>query len=72
MIGKIQRKKLRDVWPHEAHNFMTWLEENIDVLNDAFDLQPSNPEREQTAGSFSVDLVCEDEALKPHLSKLKG
>lgn len=62
MIGKIQRKGLRDVWPHEAHNFTTWLEENIDVLSDALDLQLSNPEREQTAGSFSVDLVCEDES----------
>jgi hypothetical protein len=34
-IGKIERVPLREVWQHEAHNLTTWLEENIDVLNDA-------------------------------------
>ena len=37
MIGKIHRVKLREVWKHEALDFTTWLEENIDVLNDALD-----------------------------------
>jgi hypothetical protein len=34
---------------------------NIDVLTDILDFQIANPEREKTAGSFSVDLVAEDE-----------
>jgi len=38
MIGKILRVKLREVWKHEALDFTTWLEENVDVLNDALDL----------------------------------
>jgi hypothetical protein len=62
MIGKIQRVKLREVWKHEALDFTTWLEENIDVLNDALDLSLVNVEREQSAGDFSVDLVAEDES----------
>ena len=37
MIGKIHRVKLREVWKHEALDFTTWLEGNIDVLNDALD-----------------------------------
>jgi hypothetical protein len=61
-IGKIERVPLREVWRHEAHNLTTWLEENIDVLNDVLDLTLSNVEREQAAGSFSVDLVAEDES----------
>ena len=65
MIGKIQRVPLREVWKHEALDFTTWLQENIDVLNDVLDLSLSNAEREQSAGNFTVDLVAEDEAGNP-------
>ncbi len=60
MIGKIRRVPLREVWKHEALDFTRWLEENIDVLNEALDLELVSAEREQGAGSFSVDLVAED------------
>ena len=60
-IGRIQRVPLRDVWSHEAHDFTTWLEENIDVLADATGLQFGGAEREKSAGAFSVDLIAEDE-----------
>lgn len=62
MIGKIQRVKLREVWKHEAHDFTTWLESNIDVLNEALGLTIVSVDREKNAGAFSVDLVAEDEA----------
>ncbi len=62
MIGKIQRVPLREVWRHEALDFTAWLQENIDVVNDALDIELQNPEREQAAGDFSVDLVAEDES----------
>jgi len=65
MIGKIERVPLRDLWKHEAYDFTTWLQENIDILNDALGLSLSNPEREQSAGSFNVDLVAEDETGNP-------
>ncbi len=60
MIGRIARKPLREVWKHEAHEFTTWLEGNMDVLADVVGFAPQNPEREQAAGAFSVDLVAED------------
>lgn len=60
-IGRIQRVGLRRVWSHEAHDFTTWLEDNIDVLADATGLQLSGVEREHSAGAFSVDLIAEDE-----------
>ena len=65
MIGKIERVPLREVWRHEALDFTTWLEESLDVLNDVLDITLSGAEREQAAGSFSVDLVAEDESGNP-------
>lgn len=65
MIGKLQRVPLREVWRHEARDFTTWLEENLDVLNEGLEITLSGAEREQSAGSFSVDLVAEDESGNP-------
>ncbi len=59
MIGKLQRVPLREVWRHEALDFTRWLEDNLDVLNDALDITLSSAEREQSAGAFNVDLVAE-------------
>jgi len=60
MIDRIKRLPLRDVWKHEAYDFTTWLEDNIDVLNEVLDLNLSSVEREKSAGSFNVDLVADD------------
>ncbi len=65
MIGKVERVPLREVWKHEALDFTTWLETNIDVLNDVLDISLESAVREQHAGAFSVDLVAEDEAGNP-------
>jgi hypothetical protein len=60
-IGKLSRVPLRTVWEHEAYDFTQWLQENIDVLNTALDLNLVDVDREQASGSFSIDLVAEDE-----------
>jgi hypothetical protein len=60
-IGKLERVALRQVWEHEAYDFTQWLQDNIDVLNTTLDLNLVNVDREQAAGSFSIDLVAEDE-----------
>ncbi|MDZ7703258.1 MAG: hypothetical protein U5L04_02080 [Trueperaceae bacterium] len=60
-IGKLQRLPLREVWRHEAHNFTRWLTDNIDVLNEVLPTELINPKSEQAAGSFSVDILAEDE-----------
>jgi len=59
-IGKLRRVPLREVWVHEAYDFTQWLQENIDELNTALDLNLVNVDREQAAGPFSIDLVAED------------
>lgn len=61
-IGKLERVALREVWRHEAYDFTRWLQDNIDVLNEALGLSLVNVEREQAAGSFSIDLVAERES----------
>jgi hypothetical protein len=61
-IGRLRRVPLRDVWPHEAHDFTVWMEQNVDVLNEVLDITLVNIEREKkTQSAFSVDLVAEDE-----------
>jgi Domain of unknown function (DUF4268) len=60
-IGKLERVPLREVWKHEAYDFTQWLQDNIDVLNTALNITLVNVDREQAAGSFSIDLVAEDE-----------
>ena len=62
MIGKIQRVPLREVWLNEARALTPWLQENLDVINNVTNLSLISAEREQAAGSFSVDLVAEDES----------
>ena len=65
MIGKIERVPLREVWKREALDFTTWLEDNIEILNENLDINLSNAEREKAAGAFSVDLVAEDDKGNP-------
>ena len=60
-VGKLERVALREGWKHEAYDFTQWLQENIDVLNAAH-LTLVNVDREQATGSFSIDLVAEDES----------
>ena len=49
------------MWKHEAYDFTKWLEENMDALNAALNLNLVNVDREQQAGAFSIDLVAEDD-----------
>jgi len=65
MVERLKRVPLREVWKHEALDFTRWLEQNVDVLNEVLDISLSSAEREQAAGTFSVDLVAEDESGNP-------
>ena len=41
VIGKIRRLPLREVWNHEALDFTSWLQENLDILNDTMEVSIS-------------------------------
>lgn len=60
-VGRITKVKIRDVWKHEASDFSKWLLDNIDILSETVDINLQNPELEKTAGSFSVDIVAQDD-----------
>ncbi|MGC9347882.1 MAG: DUF4268 domain-containing protein [Anaerolineae bacterium] len=62
VIARVERIELRDVWKQEAYDFTPWLQDNIEILNEVLDLGLGSAEREQPIGSFSVDLVAEDES----------
>jgi hypothetical protein len=59
-IGKIIKVRLRELWKKEDKDFTTWLEENIDFLNDILDFDLNIISREEKVGPFRVDLYAED------------
>lgn len=59
-ITKITRLKARDVWQYEDRDLTPWLCENIDVVGDIIGIQLTNAFREQSTGSFNVDIRAED------------
>ena len=61
-VGTLQRLTARDVFEHEAHDFTTWLEENVDSLSEVLNIDLATAEREESAGDFNADLLAEDEA----------
>lgn len=60
-IGKMKKVSLRDVWKNEAKDFTSWLFENVEILGEELDMDLTPIEKEGKAGSFSVDIVAEDE-----------
>ena len=59
-LGEILEVNLRDIWPHEAHNFTTWLAqpENLNLLGGALGLNLALEEQESAAGDFSLDILA--------------
>ena len=61
-IGKLEHVPLRELWKHEERGFSAWLADNLQILADTLGLRLSDAQRSVTAGSFTVDLVAEDDA----------
>jgi hypothetical protein len=59
-INKITRLHIKDVWRYEDRELTPWLCDNIDVIGDAIGMQLTNAVKEQSTGSFSVDIKAED------------
>ncbi|OPY13846.1 MAG: hypothetical protein A4E69_01464 [Syntrophus sp. PtaB.Bin138] len=64
-IGKLEVVSVRKAFPHEALHFTKWLEAHIDALSKRLNISLSVEQREQSAGDFSIDLLCEDGDGKP-------
>lgn len=61
MISKLTEVQLREIWKNEAKDFTTWLETNIDSINEVLDTTLTIISKEEGVGPFSADLVAEDE-----------
>ena len=51
---------LRQIWPHEAHDFTPWLAKNIKVLGEAIGVDILIEETESSVGDFNVDIFATD------------
>lgn len=60
-FGKKKILSVRDYWSREDINFTPWLSKEIEYLNDALNLSINPIGIEQPAGSFSIDILAEDE-----------
>lgn len=60
-IEKLKKVSLREVWKNEAKDFTSWLFDNIETLAEELDMDLTAVEKEGKAGSFSVDIVAENE-----------
>ncbi len=60
MVGKLEPIPLREIWAHEARDFSSWLYDNLDILNDQIGLNITPIETEKSVGTFSVDILAED------------
>lgn len=60
LLGSLSRANLRDVWPHEAHDFTPWLVQHIDELARVLQLELEVEAREADVGAFSLDILARD------------
>lgn len=61
-FGELRDVDLREVWPHEAHNFTPWLaeRENLSRLSRAIGIPELEPlQREANVSGFSADILAE-------------
>lgn len=60
-LGALEEiKDLREVWPHEAHDFTPWLAKNISILGDEVGIDIFIEETESSVGDFNVDIFAAD------------
>lgn len=59
-IGRLKRIPVRELWKREDKDFTTWLEGEIDHLNEILDIEVTIEASEESVGPFRVDLYGED------------
>ena len=51
---------LREIWPHEEHNFTPWLAENLNELGEELGLTLESPRTEVEVGQYRLDIQSEE------------
>lgn len=62
-LSKLVQVPLREVWPHEAHDFTQRLAkpENIAALSEVVGMELFEANAEEGVGKFYVDIVAKDD-----------
>ena len=60
-LGALKSVALRQVWPHEAHDFTQWLgrDENLALLCEELEISVENVRLEVASGRYNADMVAE-------------
>ena len=59
-LGTLEEVPLREIWPHEAHNFTNWLaqEENIELLGNELNIDIEVVDTEVSTGKYRLDILA--------------
>jgi hypothetical protein len=57
-FGELKDVNLREVWPHEAHNFTPWLVNNLERLSEVVGVPLESGDTEVAVGQFSADILA--------------
>jgi hypothetical protein len=62
-LGKLIRVDLRELWKNEEYDFSAWLAqpENLAELSDEIGIEIRLPEKEVAVGTYSLDILAEEE-----------
>ena len=63
-LGEIQEVNIREIWPHEAYDFTTWLyqADNLARLGDAVGLDLEPVRQEAPVGHFWLDILAREKS----------
>lgn len=59
-LGTLEPVSVRQIWPHEEHNFTVWLSENLQALEPTLNLQLELVRREDSSGPGRVDILARE------------
>jgi hypothetical protein len=59
-FGTLRTVKIRDLWPHEEHDFTPWLCEHIETLSEVLGLDLELIGREVDVGGFFLDVLARE------------
>ena len=61
-LGEIQEVNIREIWPHEAHDFTTWLAQpdGLALLGSALGLDLELVRQEASVGDFWLDILVRE------------
>lgn len=57
-VLRLDSVRLRDVWPHEAHDFTRWLADNLDRLSEVLGVELEWGATEHPVGRYSLDILA--------------